>query len=452
MLETTSAHHSTATDCLLTAAYLIRGKQMPRKVEKYERDTQDGIRMKARSARELAPPVASKGLLNIWSLQRSAGNAAVARLMATRSATIAAGDAAENCTETVQRCGPVPCDCSVEERAEWDSAHPHGIGSGNETRSKTDEALIMQRLCDPKTQSCPPVDPGASVDVSIIDIELLSTLAQFDAQRPTTDPAMSAVLSRALPATDLNGAAPVIAYAGMVGLGGGVGGTSGVPSGMLATETLAAESIATAEGIAASQGVAVTSTAVVEGSSLGASLMGAGEGLLAIEAAGGAELEAVTGPPGWIVGAVVLVVAAAAIGTGYILLRNPDTVRASTTPSPATPTTATRRYPNQTCEDTELDALQAAKDKICGRIPGTSCSPSKVSPKRLDRMPCSTIRLRIEALRGCLAARQDIQDKCFGGVADAAHARAVAEIQNAINHCVALETLNCAPGHPMANL
>jgi hypothetical protein len=315
----------------------------------------------------------------------------------------------------------------------------------------------LQRRCDPATQSCPPVDPGPSGDMSSLDADLLSTLAQIDAQRPTTNPAMNRVLSRSMPASSLGGAAPAVAYAGMIGVGGGLGGTSGVPTGLLATEALAAEGMATAQGIAAAQGVATTTTAVVEGSSLGATLMGAGEGLLAIEAAGGAEVEAATGPPGWIVGAIVLLAAGAAIGAGYILLRHPDSVHAATTPvtTPATtPTTGTttRRYPNQTCDDTLLDQLQATKDQICGRIPGTSCSPSKVSQKKLDRTPCSMIRLRIQALRDCLAARQNIQNQCFGGVPDAAHQQAMAEIQNAINQCLALEAVNCAPGHPMANL
>ncbi len=309
----------------------------------------------------------------------------------------------------------------------------------------------VQRRCDPATQSCPPADPGASGDVSSIDGDLLATLAQIDAQRPTTNPAMNRVLARTVPASALGGAAPVVAYAGMVGLGGGVGGTSGVPAGLLATETLAAEGMTAAQGIAAAQGVATTTTAVVEGSSLGATLMGAGEGLLAIEAAGGAEVEAATGPPGWIVGAIVLLAAGAAIGAGYILLRHPDSVHAATTPA-TTPATTTRRYPNQTCDDTLLDQLQATKDQICGRIPGASCSPAKVSQKKLDRTPCSMIRLRIQALRNCMRARQDIQDQCFGGVPDAAHQQAMAEIQNAINHCLALEAVNCAPGHPMANL
>ncbi|MGY1941328.1 hypothetical protein [Nocardia gipuzkoensis] len=363
----------------------------------------------------------SPGPGNIALLQRSAGNAAVAQLLAGHV--------------TVQRCGATPCEECAEKTHEHDR-----------------EAETVQRVCDPSTQSCPPVDPGPGADVSAVDFELLSTLAQIDAQRPTTNPAMNRVLSRAISASALAGAAPVVAYAGMVGVGG-AGASSSVPTGLLATEALAGEGIAAAQGLAAAQGVAATSTAVVEGGSLGATLMSAGEGLLAIEAAGGAEIEAATGPPGWVVGAVVLIAAGVAIGAGYILLRHPDTVRAAnTTSTPTTaPVTSTRRYPNQTCENEELDRLQAEKERICGRIPGQSCSPSKVSPKKLDRMPCSLIRLRIQALRDCLAIRNDIQNQCFGGVPDPRHQQAIAEIQNAINQCLALEAVNCAPGHPMAN-
>jgi hypothetical protein len=117
-----------------------------------------------------------------------------------------------------------------------------------------------------------------------------------------------------------------------------------------------------------------------------------------------------------------------------------------------TTTTMTRRHPNQTCEDSRLDTLQAIKDAICGLIVGESCSPSKVSPKRLARRPCSEIVARIAALRACLAARQQIQSECFGNIPDPTHARAIQEILNGITACEALQLVNCAPGHPMERL
>jgi hypothetical protein len=52
----------------------------------------------------------------------------------------------------------------------------------------------------------------------------------------------------------------------------------------------------------------------------GEAVMAAGEALFAFEAGGGAEVEAATGPPGWIVGGVVIAAAALLVGTGYILM------------------------------------------------------------------------------------------------------------------------------------
>ena len=109
------------------------------------------------------------------------------------------------------------------------------------------------------------------------------------------------------------------------------------------------------------------------------------------------------------------------------------------------------RHPNQTCTDARLDELQAEKDRICNSIPGTSCSPGKVSPKRLSRRPCSEIRTRLQALRECYRIRKQIQDECFGGMPDPAHQNALQETQNGIDACEELEKVNCAPGHPMAN-
>jgi hypothetical protein len=111
-----------------------------------------------------------------------------------------------------------------------------------------------------------------------------------------------------------------------------------------------------------------------------------------------------------------------------------------------------RRLPNQTCENHILDTLQIAMHNVCDRIPGESCSPKKVSPKKLARRPCSQIRQRIEAVRECLRLRQGIQDQCFGGVPDETHARTLLDVQSGLTACVALAAVNCAPGHPMAEL
>lgn len=123
------------------------------------------------------------------------------------------------------------------------------------------------------------------------------------------------------------------------------------------------------------------------------------------------------------------------------------------TPVPTTvPIPGIRRWPDQTCENNVLDALQEWMKDACNKIPGESCSPSKVSPKRLERRPCSQIRARIFAMQECLNRRQYIQDVCFGGKPDKLHQDAMDEILNGITACRALEAVNCAPGHPMADL
>ena len=113
---------------------------------------------------------------------------------------------------------------------------------------------------------------------------------------------------------------------------------------------------------------------------------------------------------------------------------------------------AARRYPNQTCDDAVLDHLQAEKNRICNAMPGASCSPSGSSGKRLARMPCSQIRLRIQALHDCIRIRQFIQDECFGGRPDTPHETALRQIRDGLTHCSELEMKNCASGHPMADL
>lgn len=133
----------------------------------------------------------------------------------------------------------------------------------------------------------------------------------------------------------------------------------------------------------------------------------------------------------------------------------PDAVPASRPPQ-ATTTTATeriaRRYPNQICEDSVLDGLQSEKDALCNQIAGESCSPSKVSPKRLARRSCSEVKLRLMALLACLAAREQIQLRCFGNIPDQAHTQAIEAVRNGITACLTLQAVNCAPGHPMADL
>lgn len=112
---------------------------------------------------------------------------------------------------------------------------------------------------------------------------------------------------------------------------------------------------------------------------------------------------------------------------------------------------SSRRHPNQTCDNAMLDHLQAEKDRICNSMPGTSCSTASTSAKRLAKMPCSQIRVRIQALQNCIAIRQLIQAECFGGLPDEPHRKALGEYRNGLEQCLALEGVNCAPNHPMAD-
>ncbi|GAB2579735.1 hypothetical protein GCM10027168_10730 [Streptomyces capparidis] len=375
------------------------------------------------------PPLSPQAVLR---LQRLAGNRAARTVVPPPRTTVPPAPAAL----AVQRCGPVPCDCTEEERARKEGA-------------------AVQRDCDPTVASCPP-EQGAPPEMSAVDTETALALAEIDARGALATPRSPQAPPGARPALSVLRSDGQYAVAATAGLGLVASGGGGVQRGLLASEALAAEGTAAAQGLAAAHGARTATAAVVEGSSLARTLIAGGETILAVEAAGAGEVEAAAGPPGWVIGAVVLLAAGTAIGVGYLLLRDPATApQASAQPqtSPQTsaqPQAVSRRHPNQTCDDSVLDALQAEKDRICNSIPGTSCSPSKVSPKRLARTPCSEIRLRIAAMRACMAIRQRIQDECFGGRPDQAHQDAMDFLRNGINHCLALEAQNCAPGHPMA--
>ncbi len=111
-----------------------------------------------------------------------------------------------------------------------------------------------------------------------------------------------------------------------------------------------------------------------------------------------------------------------------------------------------RKYETQTCTNEVLDDLQAQKDRICNTIPSKpDWSPSR-SEKMLNRIKCSEIRPRLRAFEECLRIRLLIQERCFGGVPDPRHVIPLEEIENGIANGRARELINCAPGHPMANL
>jgi hypothetical protein len=98
----------------------------------------------------------------------------------------------------------------------------------------------------------------------------------------------------------------------------GQAGTSEVEeSGFELGELTGAEAELGAE--AGAESAAAVGAEAAAGEGLGAGLTAIGEGILAAEAAGGAEIEAATGPVGWVVGGAAVLVAGAALGAGYLL-------------------------------------------------------------------------------------------------------------------------------------
>jgi len=74
-------------------------------------------------------------------------------------------------------------------------------------------------------------------------------------------------------------------------------------------------------------------------------------------------------------------------------------------------------YPGQTCKNSLLDKLEAEKDQLLREIPRYNPKERNTkNEKKLDKVPCSRVRLRLEAVKK------------------------------------ALEAKNCAPGHPMSEL
>jgi hypothetical protein len=129
------------------------------------------------------------------------------------------------------------------------------------------------------------------------------------------------------------------------------------------------------------------------------------------------------------------------------------TVPTATTMPTAMPITTAvpvaRRYPGQTCENDVLDGLEKEKDKLCGGYSVSSCNPKKVDTSKIR---CSAILRAIPQRQACLAARQLIQDRCFGGKPDAGHKTQIDDVENGIRQCEALKLINCAKGHSMAGL
>src|SRR3954465_11732022 len=65
--------------------------------------------------------VAASPAARVLDLQRMAGNAAVAQHLARRRTALPGGGGG---ALQVQRCGPAPCNCSDDERADYAARHP----------------------------------------------------------------------------------------------------------------------------------------------------------------------------------------------------------------------------------------------------------------------------------------------------------------------------------------
>ncbi len=80
--------------------------------------------------------------------------------------------------------------------------------------------------------------------------------------------------------------------------------------------------------------------------------------------------------------------------------------------------------------------------EICNAI--SACGGSE---KTRAKIGCSVIRANIALIREGMRRRQEIQDKCFTSL-DERHKRPMAEFQNALGKCLALDPINCAPDIP----
>jgi len=111
------------------------------------------------------------------------------------------------------------------------------------------------------------------------------------------------------------------------------------------------------------------------------------------------------------------------------------------------------RHADQTCKNSRLDELQAEKDLLSKSVPPFNPkAPRSKNKEKLDEVPCSRIRLRLEAMKRLLEKRWEIENECFGGKPDPGHDMAMTELEQGIANTEKREKQNCAPGHPMAEL
>ena len=160
-------------------------------------------------------------------------------------------------------------------------------------------------------------------------------------------------------------------------------------------------------------------------------------------------------------GTVVIAVTGLVLVVWVVVYVSEQIVSAILAPARATPAAVpstaavpkTRKYPNQTCEDDELEKLEDQKEKLCNSGYAANCTGNRERPEvkeRHEQIPCSAIMLSISQRLLCLEQRNLIENRCFGGIPDKGHQEAIDNVQRGINHCEALKAINCAKGHPMA--
>jgi hypothetical protein len=408
-------------------------------------------------------------IASVLALQRSIGNAAVSALLQPQSA-VARAPARRRC----------PCGGVIEDgREECDECRRRRLANEPEVARSLARATVAKRIAAPSRRSSGrqllqrrDVCDDAGVCRSEPDEPLASSVpGPSSSSQPNMCVAQpgqvsAGTMAKAIPASAFMRPDATYAMALTAGFTTSTGYT--VPEGLLASEALAGQGIATAEGLVAGQALTVGGSTVAQGATLAESLAAAGEGLLVVEAGGAGEIEAASGPVGWIAGAVVLVAAGGLLLTAYLLSDKPsaagqpargpaaapgakpeDLVCAPAPSSTAVPATQSevRKYPGQLCSNARLDELHTAMKAVCDA--GISCSDTAerealgaTTRKKYDELikqgqgwPCAEILKRLAATEACLKAREQIQRECFGNQPEPGHDRQLESARQAVETC-----------------
>ena len=112
----------------------------------------------AHRRRTPTPYAADPSVSLILGLQRSAGNAAVARQFGRARPSAAAKSPL---AVPVQRCGPVACDCSSQERADYAEKHPEEGSADSEAEGPTPTSPVQRHLDPGHGGPLEEPDPGS---------------------------------------------------------------------------------------------------------------------------------------------------------------------------------------------------------------------------------------------------------------------------------------------------